>query len=176
MSAYEKAHAWRELFALASKQKVEGSELEDICDRVSGAFEWWCVAVRCLFRLAEYLSQHNRHLEAAQIVLDYQKNVEHAVHILCRGTQFGEAFRLVGPLCVWMVYMLTVLQIALHGKEELVEGEVYPGLEDAHEQLLDVFDEMEGQLDKEVSRVAELVVKMGEDPGKHIHCSNRIPH
>jgi elongator complex protein 1 len=45
--------------------------------------------------LAEYLSQHNRHLEAAQIVLDYQKNVEQAVHILCRGTQFGEAFRLV---------------------------------------------------------------------------------
>lgn len=38
MSAYEKAHAWRELFALASKQKVQGSELEDICDRVSGKF------------------------------------------------------------------------------------------------------------------------------------------
>lgn len=38
MSAYEKAHAWRELFALASKQKVQGSELEDICDRVSGRF------------------------------------------------------------------------------------------------------------------------------------------
>ena len=36
MSAYEKAHSWRELFALASKQKVQGSELEDICDRVSG--------------------------------------------------------------------------------------------------------------------------------------------
>lgn len=36
MSAYEKAHAWRELFALASRQKVEGFELEDICDRVSG--------------------------------------------------------------------------------------------------------------------------------------------
>lgn len=45
--------------------------------------------------LAEYLSQHNRHLEAAQIALDYQKNVEQAVHLLCRGTQFGEAFRLV---------------------------------------------------------------------------------
>lgn len=57
-------------------------------------------------------------------------------------------------------------QIALHGKEDLVESEVYPGLEDAHEQLLDVFDEMEGQLDKEVSRVAELVVKMGKDPGQ----------
>lgn len=57
-------------------------------------------------------------------------------------------------------------QIALHGKEDLVESEVYPGLEDAHEQLLDVFDEMEGQLDKEVSRVAELVDKMGKDPGQ----------
>ena len=40
MSAYEKAHAWRELFALASKQKVHGAELEDICDRVSGRSDW----------------------------------------------------------------------------------------------------------------------------------------
>jgi elongator complex protein 1 len=62
--------------------------------------------------------------------------------------------------------LLTGIQIALHDKEDLVESEVHPGLEDAHEQLIDVFDEMEGQLDKEVSRVAELVVKMGEDPGK----------
>ncbi|KAJ9121784.1 hypothetical protein QFC22_002406 [Naganishia vaughanmartiniae] len=131
MNAYEKAHAWRELFALASKQKIASSELEDICDRVS-----------------EYLSSHSRHLEAAQIALDYQKSVDQAVHILCRGSQFGEAFRL----------------IALHDKESLIESEVYPGLEDAHEQLVDVYDEMEGQLDKEVSRVAELIQKMAEDP------------
>lgn len=97
MSAYEKAHAWRELFALASKQKIEGSELEDLCDRVSGTYERSAGPIRCSFWLAEYLSQHNRHLEAAQIALDYQKNVEQAVHILCRGTQFGEAFRLVRP-------------------------------------------------------------------------------
>ena len=57
-------------------------------------------------------------------------------------------------------------QIVLHDKEDLVESEVYPGLEDAHEQLIDVFDEMEGQLDKEMSRVGELVDKMGEDPGE----------
>lgn len=44
---------------------------------------------------------------------------------------------------------------------------MYPGLEDAHEQLVDVYDEMEGQLDKEVSRVTELMKKMAEDPGKH---------
>lgn len=63
----------------------------------------------------------------------------------------------------------------MHDKEGLVESEVYPGLEDAHEQLVDVFDEMEGQLDKEVSRVAELVVKMGEDPGKHVlHHDSRV--
>jgi hypothetical protein len=51
---------------------------------------------------------------------------------------------------------------------------VYSGLEDAHEQLVDVYDEMEGQLDKEVSRVAELVQKMVEDPGKHIFRGLRI--
>lgn len=99
MTAYEKAHAWRELFALASKQKIESSELEDICDRVSGKLRLcfssasWLI---CQFSLlAEYLSSHSRHLEAAQIALDYQQSVGQAVHILCRGSQFGEAFRLV---------------------------------------------------------------------------------
>ena len=56
-------------------------------------------------------------------------------------------------------------QIALHDMPELVESTLYPGLDDAHEQCVDVFDEMEGQLDKEVNRVKELMVKIEQSPG-----------
>lgn len=43
---------------------------------------------------------------------------------------------------------------------------MYPGLEDAHEQFIDTFDEMEGQLDKEMERAKELRKKVDDDPGK----------
>jgi len=36
MVAYEQAHAWRQLFALAISEKVEADELSDMCERVSG--------------------------------------------------------------------------------------------------------------------------------------------
>jgi elongator complex protein 1 len=36
MVAYEQAHAWRQLFALAISEKIEAEELNDMCERVSG--------------------------------------------------------------------------------------------------------------------------------------------
>lgn len=36
MIAYERAHAWRELFGLALKQGILESELVDMAERVSG--------------------------------------------------------------------------------------------------------------------------------------------
>ena len=36
MKAYEKAHAWRELFALALKQETPKSALDGISERVTG--------------------------------------------------------------------------------------------------------------------------------------------
>jgi hypothetical protein len=38
MVAYEQAHAWRELFALAMSERMEKEELLEICERVSGMF------------------------------------------------------------------------------------------------------------------------------------------
>jgi hypothetical protein len=39
-------------------------------------------------------------------------------------------------------------------------------LEDAHEQFIDTFDEMEGQLEKEMDRIKDLRAKVDKDPGK----------
>jgi elongator complex protein 1 len=49
-----------------------------------------------------------------------------------------------------------------------VESTIYPGLEDANEELTEVFEEMRGQLDKEMKRIAELRKVMEEDPGESI--------
>jgi len=39
MVAYEQAHAWRQLFALAISEKIEVDELTDMCERVSGELD-----------------------------------------------------------------------------------------------------------------------------------------
>jgi hypothetical protein len=43
---------------------------------------------------------------------------------------------------------------------------LHPGLDDAHEQFMDTFDEMETQLGKEMDRVTELKQKLDQDPGE----------
>jgi hypothetical protein len=56
----------------------------------------------------------------------------------------------------------------LHKKPELVESTLHPGLDDAHEQFMDTFDEMETQLSKEMARINELKQKLDQDPGKKV--------
>lgn len=82
MAAYERAKAWRELFTLAISEKIEEDEMEDLCSRV-----------------AERLALDNQQLEAAQILLDYRNDVDEAVRLLCRGSQFAEAERVVSAMC-----------------------------------------------------------------------------
>lgn len=45
---------------------------------------------------------------------------------------------------------------SIHGRSDLVEAMIHPGLEEAHEALIEVFEEMDGQLDKETKRLKEL--------------------
>lgn len=56
-------------------------------------------------------------------------------------------------------------QIALHGREDCIENIVHPALEDACEALNEILEEMEGQLEKEMKRIAELRIVRLEDPG-----------
>jgi len=43
----------------------------------------------------DHLSSRGRHLEAAQVYLDYASDVDAAVDVLCRGAEFSEAYRIV---------------------------------------------------------------------------------
>ncbi|WWC91266.1 uncharacterized protein L201_006209 [Kwoniella dendrophila CBS 6074] len=131
LKAYEKAHAWRELFTLAKTLDVSKDDTIQICARVT-----------------DHLSSRGRHLEASQIFIEYAQDVDSAVDVLCRGADFSEAYRLT----------------SLHDRNDLVESMIHPGLEEAHEALTETFEEMEGQLDKEVNRLKELKKIRENDP------------
>ncbi|RSH95270.1 hypothetical protein EHS25_000356 [Saitozyma podzolica] len=131
LKAHEKAHSWQELFTLALQQKLPKQAIVDMCGRVT-----------------DHLASRGRHTEAARVFVEYASDVDSAVDVLCRGTDFAEAYRLA----------------SLHDREDLVESVIHPGLDDAQEALLEVFEEMEGQLDKEVARLAELRKIRTEDP------------
>ena len=132
LKAYEKAHAWRELFALALEQQLPKSAIDEMCERVS-----------------EHLASRGKRLEAAQLLVDHAGDIDTAVDILCRGSEFGEAYRLVH----------------LHKRTDLLDSAVLPGLEQAQEDLVEVFDEMRGQLEKEMARLQALRRAREEDPG-----------
>lgn len=57
-------------------------------------------------------------------------------------------------------------EASLHNRPDLVESVIHPGLDDAHESLTEVFEEMSGQLDKEMARLGELRRIRLEDPGE----------
>ncbi|GMK55839.1 hypothetical protein CspeluHIS016_0208950 [Cutaneotrichosporon spelunceum] len=77
LKAYEKAHAWREVFTLAR-------ELDTPPDVIASMVE----------RISDYLSSRGRHAEAGQVLVDYAEDVDAAVDVLSRGGEFAEAYRL----------------------------------------------------------------------------------
>lgn len=103
-----------------------------------------------LTTVSEYLVSRGRHIEASQIYMEYAGDVDAAVDVLARGAEFAEAYRLA----------------ARHSRDELVERVINPALDDAHEELSEVFEEIEGQLDKEMKRLAFLKKLRLEDPGE----------
>ncbi|WVQ93259.1 hypothetical protein IAU59_000325 [Kwoniella sp. CBS 9459] len=131
LRAYERAHAWRELFTLTRKLNLEKNKVSELVQRVT-----------------DHLASRGRHLEASQVFIEHTDDVDSAVDVLCRGTEFSEAYRLT----------------SLHSREDLIEAMIHPGLEEGHEVLMEVFEEMEGQLDKEMKRIFELRKIRENDP------------
>ena len=66
----------------------------------------------------------------------------------------------------WCRDWIAHIQIVLYKRDDLVEQHVWPGMDDAQEGLVEAFEEMEGQLDKEVARLETLKVLRREDPGE----------
>lgn len=64
------------------------------------------------------------------------------------------------------LWPLADIQISCFDRNELVQDLVHPALEEAQDALVEVFEEMEGQLDKEAKRLVELHRIRIEDPGE----------
>ena len=77
MKAYEKAHAWRELFTMAKEQDLDEETIAAMVERVT-----------------DHLSSRGKNLEAAQVFMDYANDVDSAVEVLSKGLEFAEAQRL----------------------------------------------------------------------------------
>ena len=95
MIAYERCHSWRELFIIARELDLPDEELTEIGHRVAGLSI--SVATPALVQLhgPEAIASRKQHLEAAQILLDYCKDVPQAVGVLVHGNEISEALRMV---------------------------------------------------------------------------------
>ncbi|KAL1945489.1 hypothetical protein VTO73DRAFT_2340 [Trametes versicolor] len=131
MIAHEKALDWQELFELAVQQAPSDEELKDTAYRVS-----------------EDLVTKKRTSEAANVLLDYAKDVRAAVIALVEGSHFSEARRIV----------------VLHRHPELLEEIIHPGALECRARLTEEMGEMREQLRKQVSRLKELRVRKVEEP------------
>lgn len=90
-----------------------------------------------LFFLADSLKGSRRFSEAARVFLDYAEDVEEAVVALLDGSLWEESTRL----------------LHLHGRCDLLETHLLPGLLEAHESRLALFDELHSNFTHHSSRL-----------------------
>jgi elongator complex protein 1 len=94
MKAYEKAHAWRELFTIAKERQLDDQTIADMVERVTGGSHL-STELGVETDVSDHLSGRGKSLEAAQVFIDYGEDVVSAVDTLTRGAEFAEAYRIV---------------------------------------------------------------------------------
>ncbi|KAE8340311.1 hypothetical protein BDV24DRAFT_63860 [Aspergillus arachidicola] len=129
---YQRVHLWRESLYCAimvplSEEKLKAHALE----------------------LATTLTEENKdYVSAAHIHAEHLHDVPLAARLLCRGSRFADATRL----------------LALHGKQNLVPEIVDTGLADAMGSMTDLLADFRSQLNAQVPRIGELRVRRATDP------------
>lgn len=99
--------------------------------------------------LATTLTEETKdYVSAAQIHAQYLHDIPTAARLLCRGSQFGDACRL----------------LALHGQTSLVEDIVDSALADAMGSMTELIADCRNQLLAQIPRVRELRVRRANDP------------
>ena len=99
--------------------------------------------------LANTLTEETKdYVSAAQIHSQYLHDIPTAARLLCRGSQFGDACRL----------------LALHWKTDLVEDIVDSALGDAMGSMTELLADCRNQLLAQVPRIRELRIRRTNDP------------
>lgn len=133
MKAYREATLWQEVLSIALSEKLPASEI-----------------VSLSVEIANELENTSRYSEAGIILLEYTKDAEEAVRLLCKGNEFSEARR----VC------------AGRNRGDLIETHLKTALMESHGFLMDDVEEMRNQLVKQLERIGELKVKKEENPSK----------
>ncbi|KAI9277147.1 IKI3 family-domain-containing protein [Phascolomyces articulosus] len=92
------------------------------------------------YDVIESLKEKNRYQDAATVAIDYAKDVEEAVDCLLKGSHWQEALRVSRT----------------HGRSDLIETHVNPGLYEGYTQAEEDLDSMIAQFNKQKNRLKEL--------------------
>jgi len=128
---YRSANLWREALSSATLADVSSGELETLASS-----------------LAESLVESKDYLSASTITLDYLSDLPGAARLLCKGSFFAEAMRLV----------------TLRKQTALIAEVIDPGLIERSADMTEFLAEMKGQLLAQVPRLQDLRTKKAEDP------------
>ncbi|KAF6767348.1 IKI3 [Kalmanozyma brasiliensis GHG001] len=131
MDAYRQSLNWAEAIRLAFVEKLSPGEIVTLAKG-----------------LVDELESSRRFVEAARLCLDYTRDVESAVSLLCRGNEFAEARRV----------------LTTYARVDLVEVTLHPLLVEAATTLEDDIGEMSDQLTKQIDRIGELRLKRAQAP------------
>ncbi|KAF8318502.1 IkappaB kinase complex, IKAP component [Clavulina sp. PMI_390] len=113
MLSYERAHMWKEAFALLVQAELADEEISSMAIRV-----------------AEDLTGRKRHIEAARVLFDYGKDVSGGITSLVQGNDVSEALRVI----TLQGQTALIEQIVWPGVLELCE-ELVDEIREAGEQL-----------------------------------------
>ncbi|THC99878.1 hypothetical protein EYZ11_000690 [Aspergillus tanneri] len=129
---YQRAHLWRESLYCAMMVPISEEELKIHAQT-----------------LATSLTEESRdYVSAAHIHAEHLRDVPAAARLLCRGSRFADATRL----------------LALNDKQDLIPEVVDTGLADAMGSMTDLLADFRSQLNAQVPRIRELRVRRATDP------------
>ena len=131
IEAHREAGQWREAFALAFSDKWPAAEI-----------------VRMAREVTSQLEDRVRWSDAARVALDYARDIEQAVHFLCRGSEFSEARRLA----------------ATYARADLIDTHIAPAALESTTAIQDDLEEMREQLTKQMDRIRELRERKAANP------------
>ncbi|KAJ1032623.1 hypothetical protein NDA16_000646 [Ustilago loliicola] len=123
LDAYRSSTNWAEALRLAFVEKLPAPEIVSMAKSI-----------------VDELETSRRYIEAARITLDYVRDVEQAVTLLCRGNDFAEARRI----------------LTTYNRFDLIEVTLHPLLIESASTLLEDVSEMDDQLSKQLERIREL--------------------
>jgi elongator complex protein 1 len=128
---YRAANLWRESLSSATIAAVASGELNTLASS-----------------LADSLAESKDYLSASTITLDYLSDAASAARLLCKGSHFAEAIRIV----------------TLHLQPSLIPSVIDPGLIERSADMTEFLADMKSQLLAQVPRLHELRTKKAEDP------------